>query len=100
MNRGERQDLTFLNTPTTVGTEPSTFLTAYARPDPVTLAPLFTPQVPLVSMQQHIPPYLTPPFVATMAPTRIGPGPTYTIILIALAIILVLWTARLLFFSK
>ena len=99
MNRGERQDLTFLNTPIAVGTQPSTFLTAYARPDPVTLAPLFTPQVPIVSMQQHIPSYLPPPFM-TMAPAPAGPGATYTIILIALAVILVLWTARLLFFSK
>jgi hypothetical protein len=95
MNRGQVSDLTFLNVPTPIGNGPSDFR-VFARPDPATLAPLFTPQVPIVQMQPHMPPFIQPPMVPYSAqPRPLGPAPTIS--LVTLAVILVLWVARMLF---
>lgn len=95
MNRGKASDLTFLNVPTPIGNGPSDFR-VFARPDPATLAPLFTPQVPIVQMQPLFPPFVQPPAVPYATRSH-GLGPAPTISLVTLAIILVLWVARILF---
>ena len=103
MNRGQGPDLVYMNTPISIGNVPSTF-DIYARPNPATLAPLFTPQVPIVPMQPQVSPFINPPAVpyGTIAPKSGSAmeSTTYKVSLITLAIILVLWIVRLLFKRK
>ena len=93
-----------MNIPNPIGDVPSTF-DVYARPNPATLAPMFTPQVPLVPMQPHVSPFVMPPPVpyATLSPAKGGSAmesTAFKVSLVTLAILVVLWVARLLFFNK
>lgn len=102
MNRGQASDLVFLNVPDTIVGSLRPTPDVYARPSVATMAPLFTPQVPIVPMQPQMPPIVMPPQVsyATLAPHSAPANATYVVSIVTLAIILVLWIAKLLFKRK
>lgn len=96
-NRGQTETLTYLNYPNAVADVSGSSGIFYARPDPATLAPIFSPQVPIVHAGQ-----VTPPVVFVQPPPHSSGRNDHvtTVVLSTLAIVLVMWLAKIMFSKR
>ena len=100
MNRGSYSDGQIMNLANPILGDPISNSAAFQRPLVTTLAPLNTPQVTFVSVPQLdagiFPRTFSPAVpIGTMAPTR-GHHPLTWIVPATLAVILILWIAKIL----
>lgn len=98
MNRGNYSDGQIMNLANPILGNPIAESVAFQRPAVATLAPLNTPQVTYVSVPQldaGIFPRTFAPSIGTIAPAR-GHHPLTWIVPATLAVILILWIAKIL----
>jgi hypothetical protein len=96
--RGLTENLVYLNTPNSVADSSGAKGTIYSRPAVATLAPIYTPQVPIVRADSA-PSVISAPAIlipASLAPSSSSPNLAF-VVLVALLIVLVLWLAKIMF---
>lgn len=96
-NRGVSENLTYMNVPIAVADPSGGKGTIYSRPAVETLAPIYTPQVPIV--RTETPAFVAAPGFAFQQPTAApsSPNPLTFAVLVALLVVLVMWIAKLMF---
>jgi hypothetical protein len=100
-NRGTSENLVYLNSPIAVADVSGSKGSIYSRPSVETLAPIYTPQVPIVRAEAPRAILAFPDLISprTQKPSS-SPNPLTFVVLTALLIVLVMWLAKIMFFKK
>jgi hypothetical protein len=93
------ENLVYLNSPIAVADVSGGKGTIYSRPSIETLAPIYTPQVPIVRAEAPAAILSVPNFgyPSTVAPSSHSPNPLAFVVLTALLVVLIMWLAKIMF---